>query len=103
MDAEVGALFISSPRGFAVLLTIPRRLCRSRPFASYIGDLPPETSIAYEIGAKFDLFDGITANIALFDIHKRNVLYTESIGDETVAKTAAACALRAWRWILPGR
>ena len=56
--------------------------------ASYIGDLPPETSNAYEIGAKFDLFDGITANIALFDIHKRNVLYTESIGDETVAKTA---------------
>ena len=56
--------------------------------ASYIGDPPPETSNAYEIGAKFDLFDGITANIALFDIHKRNVLYTESIGDETVAKTA---------------
>ena len=47
--------------------------------ASYIGDLPPETSNAYEIGAKFDLFDGITANIALFDIHKRNVLYTESV------------------------
>ena len=56
--------------------------------ANYIGDLPPETSNAYEIGAKFDLFDGITANIALFDIHKRNVLYTESVGDETVAKTA---------------
>lgn len=56
--------------------------------ASYIGDLPPETSNAYEVGAKFDLFDGITANIALFDIHKRNVLYTESIGDETIAKTA---------------
>ncbi len=56
--------------------------------ASYIGDLPPETSNAYEVGAKFDLFDGITANIALFDIHKRNVLYTESVGDETVAKTA---------------
>ena len=56
--------------------------------ASYIGDLPPETSNAYEIGAKFDLFDGITANIALFDIHKRNVLYTESIAGETIAKTA---------------
>ncbi|HDT4050061.1 TPA: TonB-dependent siderophore receptor [Enterobacter bugandensis] len=56
--------------------------------ASYIGDLPPETSNSYEVGAKFDLFDGITANIALFDIHKRNVLYTESIGGETIAKTA---------------
>ena len=56
--------------------------------ASYIGDLPPETSNAWEVGAKFDLFDGITANIALFDIRKRNVLYTESVGDETIAKTA---------------
>ena len=56
--------------------------------ASYIGDLPPETSNAYELGAKFDLFDGITANIALFDIHKRNVLYNESVGGETIAKTA---------------
>lgn len=56
--------------------------------ASYIGDLPPETSNAYEVGAKFDLFDGVTANIALFDIHKRNVLYNESVGEETIAKTA---------------
>ena len=56
--------------------------------ASYIGELPPEESTSYEVGAKFDLLNGITANIALFDIHKRNVLYTESIGDETVAKTA---------------
>ena len=56
--------------------------------ASYIGDLPPETSNAYEMGAKFDLFDGVTANIALFDIHKRNVLYNESVGGETIAKTA---------------
>lgn len=56
--------------------------------ASYIGNLPPETSNAYEVGAKFDLFDGVTANIALFDIHKRNVLYNESVGGETIAKTA---------------
>lgn len=56
--------------------------------ASYIGDLPPETSNAYELSAKFDLFDGVTANIALFDIHKRNVLYNESVGGETIAKTA---------------
>ena len=56
--------------------------------ASYIGDLPPETSNAYEVGAKFDLFNGITANIALFDIHKRNVLYTESVAGENIAKTA---------------
>lgn len=56
--------------------------------ASYIGELPPETSTAYEVGAKFDIFEGITANIALFDIDKRNVLYNEMINGETVAKTA---------------
>ena len=56
--------------------------------ANYIGDLPPETSNAYDIGAKFDLFDGLTANVSLFDIHKRNVLYNESVNGETVAKTA---------------
>lgn len=56
--------------------------------ASYIGDLPPEESTAYEVGAKFDLFNGVTSNITFFDIHKRNVLYTEAIGDETYAKTA---------------
>ena len=56
--------------------------------ANYIGDLPPETSNAYDIGAKFDLFDGLTANISLFDIHKRNVLYNETINDVTYAKTA---------------
>ncbi|MEO3740477.1 TonB-dependent siderophore receptor [Kosakonia sp. WA-90] len=56
--------------------------------ASYIGDLPPETSTSYEVGAKFDLFNGVTANITAFDIHKRNVLYSEIVGNETVAKTA---------------
>ncbi|HAT1647026.1 TPA: TonB-dependent siderophore receptor [Raoultella planticola] len=56
--------------------------------ANDIGSLPPEESTSYEVGAKFDLLSGITANIALFDIHKRNVLYTEAVGDETVARTA---------------
>lgn len=56
--------------------------------ASYIGNLPPEESTAWELGAKFDLFSGVTANVAFFDIHKKNVLYTEQIGDETYAKTA---------------
>ena len=56
--------------------------------ASYIGNLPPEESTSYELGAKFELFRGVTANLALFDIHKSNVLYNDMVGDETVAKTA---------------
>lgn len=71
--------------------------------ASYIGNLPPEESTAYELGAKFDLFNGITANIALFDIDKRNVLYTESVGDETVAKPPVRYAPAASKWTWPGR
>jgi len=57
-------------------------------FASYIGYLPPETSTDYELGAKLDIFSGVSANIALFNIDKRNVLYNEIVDDETVAKTA---------------
>ena len=40
--------------------------------ASYIGDLPPESSNAYEVGAKFELFDGITAvSYTHLDVYKR--------------------------------
>ncbi|KAA9000507.1 TonB-dependent siderophore receptor [Affinibrenneria salicis] len=56
--------------------------------ANYIGSLPPETATAYELGAKFDLFEGLTATVALFNIDKHNVLYNETIGGETYAKTA---------------
>ncbi len=56
--------------------------------ASYIGELPPETATSYEVGAKFDLFSGVTANVTLFNIDKRNVLYTDTVNGESVAKTA---------------
>ncbi|MFK8258547.1 TonB-dependent siderophore receptor [Erwinia sp. AnSW2-5] len=56
--------------------------------ASYIGELPPETATAYEVGAKFDLFSGVTANVALFNIDKSHVLYTDTVNGESVAKTA---------------
>lgn len=56
--------------------------------ASYIGELPPETATAYEVGAKFDLFSGVTANVTMFNIDKSHVLYTDTINGESVAKTA---------------
>lgn len=56
--------------------------------ASYIGELPPETATAYEVGAKFDLFSGVTANVTLFNIDKSHVLYTDTVNGESVAKTA---------------
>ncbi|WP_249340744.1 TonB-dependent siderophore receptor [Sphingomonas sp. 2SG] len=36
--------------------------------------MPPERGRSYEVGAKLDLPDGITATLALYDIDKRNVL-----------------------------
>lgn len=56
--------------------------------ANYIGGLPPETATSYEVGAKFDLFSGVTSNVTLFNIDKRNVLYSDTVNDESVAKTA---------------
>jgi iron complex outermembrane receptor protein len=56
--------------------------------ASYIGELPPETATAYEVGAKFDLFSGVTANVTMFNIDKSHVLYTDTVNGESVAKTA---------------
>lgn len=67
---------------------VARSVVPQYSIANYIGSLPPETSTAYELGAKFDLFNGITSTIALFNIDKRNVLYNEQIGDETYARTA---------------
>lgn len=54
-------------------------------------------------GAKFDLFDGITANIALFNIDKRNVLYNEIVDGETVAKTAGRVRSQGWKWMSQAR
>lgn len=38
---------------------------------------PPEEARSWEIGGKLDIPGRITANLALFDIHKRNVLVTQ--------------------------
>ncbi|MEE3650836.1 MULTISPECIES: TonB-dependent siderophore receptor [unclassified Brenneria] len=57
--------------------------------ATQIGALPPEIGTAYEIGAKLDLPNRITANLALFDIEKRNVMVSELDGNgDSVTRTA---------------
>lgn len=60
--------------------------------ADQIGALPPEIGQSYEIGAKLDLPNRITANVALFDIKKRNVKIDDTISvngvNETVYRTA---------------
>lgn len=56
--------------------------------AQAIGALPPEEGKSYEVGAKAELPFGLTATAAVFDIDKRNVLYTETVGGTTIARTA---------------
>lgn len=50
----------------------------------------PEESKAWELGAKWDSSDGISATLALFDIRKRNVLVAnfDSLTADTVYTTA---------------
>ncbi len=69
--------------------------------ASYIGTLPPETSVSYEGGLKFEIMKGLTGTAAVFDIEKKNVLYSELVDGESVARTAGKVRSRAsssmWR------
>jgi iron complex outermembrane receptor protein len=56
--------------------------------ASYYGNLEPEEGTSYEVGTKLELMDGLSANIALYNSRKKNVAYSETIGSESVVKTA---------------
>ena len=62
--------------------------------AAYYGNLPPEEGVSYEIGTKFEIADGLTANIALYTSDKKNVAYSEVIGGETFVKTAGLVRAR---------
>ncbi|MER3384828.1 TonB-dependent siderophore receptor [Pectobacterium aroidearum] len=54
--------------------------------AAQATSLPPELGRSYEIGAKWDLDNRISGNLALFDIEKRNVMVTERIGNENFGR-----------------
>ncbi|KQT47876.1 TonB-dependent receptor [Methylobacterium sp. Leaf456] len=77
-----------------------------RPNASIsspIGALPPEQGDAFEIGLKTELFDGITATAALYDIMKSNVLYTSTSGGETVTNVAGRVRSRGFELDVAGQ
>lgn len=84
---KFGLVYKATPN-ISLFGNVSRSFMPQYSIASYIGELPPETATAWEAGAKFDLFEGLTANVTLFNINKNNVLYTETINDENVAKTA---------------
>ncbi|WP_332117649.1 TonB-dependent siderophore receptor [Azorhizobium caulinodans] len=70
--------------------------------ASYIGTLPPETSVSYEGGLKFEIMKGLTGTAAVFDIEKKNVLYSELVDGESVARTAGKVRSRGFEFDVAG-
>ena len=62
--------------------------------ASYYGNLPPEEGVSYEVGSKFEIADGMTANVALYTSNKKNVAYSEVIDGETYVQTAGLVRAR---------
>ncbi|MFJ3482458.1 TonB-dependent siderophore receptor [Pseudomonas sp. NPDC090202] len=65
----------------------------------------PEQSKAWELGAKWEVADGISGNLALFDIRKRNVLVAnfDSLTTNTVYTTAGEVRSRGVELDLSGQ
>ncbi|MCX8995532.1 TonB-dependent siderophore receptor [Rhizobiaceae bacterium BDR2-2] len=71
--------------------------------ANYYGNLDPEEGVSYEVGAKFDLFSGLTANVALYTSDKKNVAYSEEgAGGATILKTAGLVRARGFEVDIAG-
>ena len=56
--------------------------------------IAPEQAKSWELGAKLDIPGRITASAALFDIKKRNVLVSTTVGDDTLYSTAGQVSSR---------
>ncbi|MDQ1077904.1 iron complex outermembrane receptor protein [Pseudoroseomonas cervicalis] len=67
------------------------------------GALPPETARSYEIGAKLDIGEGLSATLAAFDIDKRNVAYNFVQNGTTFTATAGAVRSRGVELDIAGR
>ncbi|SCX18544.1 Virulence-associated outer membrane protein Vir-90 [Agrobacterium sp. DSM 25558] len=59
--------------------------------ASLYGNLEPEEGVSYEVGSKFELPSGLTANVALYTSDKENVAYTDA---NNIVKTAGLVRAR---------
>lgn len=71
--------------------------------SALLGSLPPEEGRSYEVGAKVEIVNGITATAALFDIVKSNVLYTEVINGVSFSRTAGRVGSRGFELDVAGR
>ncbi|WP_158511090.1 TonB-dependent siderophore receptor [Azospirillum thiophilum] len=70
---------------------------------SAYGSLPPETGTSHELGAKFELAQGITGTLALYTARKKNVAYAETVNGTTVYRTAGLVRSRGVELDLAGQ
>ncbi len=67
------------------------------------GSIAPEQSKSWELGAKLDMPGRITANVALFDIQKRNVLVSITEGATSIYSVAGKVRSRGLEMDLSGQ
>ena len=63
----------------------------------------PEQGRSVEIGAKYDIAPGLSANLALFDIKKDNVVTSTTVGGVTLSDAAGAVGSRGLELDITGR
>lgn len=71
--------------------------------ASYIGDLPPETSNAYEVGLNLTCSMALPPTLRCLIFTSATCCTTKAWEVKPSPKPLAAYARREWRWILPDR
>lgn len=63
----------------------------------------PEEGRSFEVGAKYDLTPGLNLNVALYDIQKKNVVTTSTVGGLSVSEAAGKVGSRGVEVDLTGR
>ena len=63
----------------------------------------PEEGRSYEAGAKYAITPGLNLNLALFDIEKRNVVTTTTVGEISVSEAAGKVGSRGLELDVSGR
>ena len=63
----------------------------------------PEEGRSFEVGAKYDLTPGLNLNVALYDIEKKNVVTTRTVGGLSISEAAGKVGSRGVEVDLTGR
>lgn len=63
----------------------------------------PEEGRSYEVGAKYALMPGLNLNLALFDIEKKNVVTTTTVGGVSLSEAAGKVGSRGLELDVSGR